>query len=70
METGLLAAGDLRVATVRVVLDSPERDIARDWLSPADALCQPKLWRELLWLGRVAPSYALRAARVLRVALE
>lgn len=66
METGLLGGRDLRVATVRVVLDSPEYNISQDWLRPARALIQPRLWRELFWLARAAPRYALRAAQVLK----
>jgi len=66
METGLLAGRNLRVATVRVVLDSPEHGISPDWLRPTRALLQPQLWRELFWLSRVAPRYALRAAHVLK----
>ncbi len=69
METGLLAGRNLRVATIRVVLDSPERGISPDWLRPTKALLQPPLWRELFWLSRVAPRYALRAAHVLKVGL-
>jgi hypothetical protein len=69
METGLLAGRNLRVATIRVVLDSPEYGISPDWLRPMRALLQPQLWRELLWLSRVAPQYALRAAHVLKVGL-
>jgi hypothetical protein len=69
METGLLAGRNLRVATIRVVLDSPEYGISPDWLRPTKALLQPPLWRELFWLSRVAPQYALRAARVLKVGL-
>jgi len=69
METGLLVGRNLRVATVRVVLDSPEHSISSDWLRPTRALLQPSLWRELFWLSRVAPQYALRAARVLKVGL-
>jgi hypothetical protein len=69
METGLLAGRNLRVATVRVVLDSPERGISPHWLRPTRALLQPSLWRELLWLSRMAPRYALRAAQVLKVGL-
>src|SRR6266478_2268237 len=69
METGLLAGRNLRVATIRVVLDSPERGISPDWLRPTRALLQPPLWRELFWLSRVAPQYALRAAHVLKVGL-
>jgi len=69
METGFLAGRNLRVATVRVVLDSPEHGISPDWLRPTRALLQPALWRELFWLSRVAPQYALRAARVLKAGL-
>jgi Phosphorylase superfamily len=70
METGLLAGRNLRVATIRVVLDSPEHGISPDWLRPTRALLQPQLWRELFWLSRVAPQYALRAAHVLKVGLD
>lgn len=70
METGLLIGQNLRVATVRVVLDSPEHGISLDWLQPIKALLQPSLWWEALWLGCVAPRYALRAAHVLKVGLD
>ncbi len=43
--------------------------ISPDWLRPTRALLQPLLWRELFWLSRVAPQYALRAAHVLKVGL-
>lgn len=70
METGLLARRNLRVATVRVVLDSPEHGISSDWLRPTKALLQPSLWRELFWLSYMAPYYALRAAHVLHAWLS
>ncbi len=70
METGLLAGRNLRVATVRVVLDSPEHGISQEWLHPTRALLQPCLWRELFWLSRAAPRYALRAALVLKACLS
>ena len=70
METGLLAGRDLRVATVRVVLDSPDRGLSQKWLRPAEAMLRPRLWGELFWLCRAAPMYALLAARVLRTGLE
>ncbi len=70
METGLLTARNLRVATVRVVLDSPDRGISHEWLRPAEAMLRPKLWGELFWLCRVAYPYALRAATVLKGGLE
>jgi hypothetical protein len=69
METGLLAGRNLRVATIRVVLDSPDHGISPDWLQPTRALLQPRLWRELFWLSHVAPQYALRAAHVVKVGL-
>jgi hypothetical protein len=70
METGLLAGRGLRVATVRVVLDGPGHEISPNWLRPMSAMRQPRLWSEMLWLCRYAPYFALRAARVLRGALE
>ncbi|HTK10453.1 MAG TPA: hypothetical protein VL485_24995 [Ktedonobacteraceae bacterium] len=69
METGLLAGQNLRVATVRVVLDGPAHEISADWLCPTRALLRPQLWHELFWLSRMAPCYALRAAHVLKVGL-
>jgi hypothetical protein len=70
METGLLTGQNLRVATVRVILDSPEHSISSDWLRPARAMLQPSLWRELFWLSSAAPHYALRAARVIKYGLN
>jgi hypothetical protein len=70
METGLLIERNLRVATIRVVLDNPEHGISPAWLRPTRALLQPPLWSELFWLSRVAPRYALRAAHVLHVGLS
>jgi hypothetical protein len=69
METGLLVERNLRVATIRVVLDSPGQNISPAWLHPAKALLYPQLWQELFWLCRVAPRYALRAAQVLKTGL-
>jgi 4-hydroxy-3-methylbut-2-enyl diphosphate reductase len=70
MEAGLLADCGVRVATVRAVLDSPSHDISQLWLRPAEVVLRPRLWGELFWLSRAAPSYALLAARVLRAGLE
>jgi nucleoside phosphorylase len=66
METGLLAGQNLRVATIRVVLDTPEHSISPDWLRPTRALLHASLWGEMFWMARMAPKYALRAARVLK----
>lgn len=70
METGLLAGRGYRVATVRVVLDSADRPIAEDWVRAGRAVLHPGLWRELVWMGRFAPTFAFRAARVLGSALN
>jgi hypothetical protein len=70
MEAALIAARSPRFATVRVVLDSAEHSISALWLTPAAALLDRRLWGEGLWLARVAPLYALRAARVARAALS
>ena len=70
METGLLAERNLRVATIRVVLDGPDQGISQEWLRSMHAFVRPRLWGELFWLCQVAPFYALRAARVLKAGLE
>lgn len=77
METGLLAERDLRVATVRVVLDSPSRDLTDTWMRPGRALLRGagpaawfSTWGELFWLCRAAPWYSLRAARILRAGMQ
>jgi hypothetical protein len=70
METGLLAGRNLRVATVRVVLDTPARELPPDLARSMRALFQPLFWRELLWLSHAAPRYALLAARVLKAGLD
>ena len=63
METGLLDAA--RLATVRVVLDTPDRELGAAWLRPATALLPPAAWRQLPWLAREAPRCARLAAAVL-----
>jgi len=67
MESGLLEAE--RLAVVRVVLDTPERELSTAWLRPAAALLQPAAWRELPWLARQGPRCARLAAAVLAAAL-
>lgn len=77
METGLLAERNLRVAAVRVVLDSPSHDLTEKWLRPGRAIMEGSgpaarfsAWRELFWLCGTAPRYSLRAARVLHAGLQ
>jgi hypothetical protein len=68
METGLLRAP--RVAAVRVILDTPAREIAGVWQDPIRALLRPAAWRDVVWLGREAPRCARRAAAVVAEALR
>jgi phosphorylase superfamily protein len=68
METGLLSAP--RIAAVRVILDTPERDLSEVWRRPASAFVRPESWREALWLLRQAPRCAVRAAAVVAAALR
>jgi hypothetical protein len=67
MESGLLHAS--RIAVVRVILDTPSRELSDAWLDPATAFLNPRLWPEAFWLARNAPRCARTAARVVRFAL-
>jgi nucleoside phosphorylase len=62
METGRIVAA--RVAAVRVILDTPLRELSSDWLNPGRALRNPRNWPQALWLARAAPSAARLAARI------
>jgi hypothetical protein len=62
METGRIDAP--RVAAVRVVLDTPQREISADWQAPLLAILKPWNWPQALWLAREAPRAAALAARV------
>jgi len=63
METGFLRVP--RLAAVRVILDTPQRELSPLWLQPARALAHPSIWPQALWLGRNAPRCARLAATVL-----
>ncbi len=62
MESGRIQAP--RVAVVRVVLDTPNREISTDWDRPLLALLRPKNWPQARWLAREAPRSASIAAKV------
>lgn len=68
METGRLTAS--RIAAVRIVLDTPERDLSEVWARPALVFAHPAAWREAVWLCREAPRCVRRAAAVLAAALS
>ena len=62
METGCINAP--RIAAVRVVLDTPQREISNDWDNPLRAMLKPWNWPQAFWLAREAPRAAALAARV------
>jgi hypothetical protein len=66
METGLLAAP--RVAAVRVVLDTPQREISADWSRPLLAILKPWNWPQAAWLAREGSRAAALSARVVAAA--
>ncbi len=63
MESGLLTAP--RIAVIRVILDTPQRELSDSWVHPAKALMNPFLWPEAVWLARNATPCARLAARIL-----
>jgi hypothetical protein len=67
METGLLNGPN--VASVRVVLDTPERELHPAWGRPLSVLLRPAAWRQLPWLAAEGPRCARLAAQVLAAAL-
>lgn len=66
METGLIGA--VRIAAVRVVLDTPQRELSPAWTKPLSVLWHPAAWLELPWLAREGPRCARLAARVIAAA--
>jgi nucleoside phosphorylase len=62
METGRIIAP--HIAAVRVILDTPLRELSSDWLNPGRALRDPRNWPQALWLARAAPNAARLAARI------
>jgi hypothetical protein len=62
METGLIDAP--HVAAVRVVLDTPQREISADWQRPLLAMLKPWNWPQAIWLARETPRAASLSARV------
>ncbi len=62
MESGLIVAP--RIGVVRVILDTPLRELSEKWLQPARALLDVRLWPQALWLARQAPHCARIAAEI------
>lgn len=62
MESALIDAE--RLACVRVILDTPLREIDPLWQNPWQAAWTPRAWRDLPFLMREGPRCAALAARV------
>jgi hypothetical protein len=67
METAFLSAS--RLAAVRVILDTPDRELSKEWLNPARAMLNPSNWPRAIWLAREGPRCATIAARIVGQAL-
>ena len=67
MESGLVFAP--RVAAVRVLLDTPERELSDGWLQPWSFLLRPAMWSDLPWLAAEAPRFARLAAQIVSNAI-
>lgn len=65
MESGLLNAP---MAVLRIVLDTPLKELSPDWVNPARAALRPRNWPQMFWLASEAPRCADRAAKVLAAA--
>ncbi len=67
METGIIRAD--RLACVRVLLDTPQREIAPQWQRPASIFLHPRAWLDLAFLAREGPAGARLSALVIARAL-
>jgi hypothetical protein len=68
MESAAAAASSERFGVLRVILDTPSRELSDAWAAPARAIRQPSNWSEAVWLGINTPRYALRVGAVLEAA--
>jgi hypothetical protein len=68
MESAAAAEIAQRFGVLRVILDTPSRELSAAWAAPARAIRQPSNWGEAIWLGIHAPRYALRVGAVLEAA--
>jgi Phosphorylase superfamily len=66
METGFIRAP--RIAAVRVILDTPQRELSDAWLQPATVIFRPNLWLQGLWLASTAPRCTRIAAEIVAAA--
>lgn len=67
MESGLIDAA--RIACVRVVLDTPQREISAVWATPWRVPFHPAAWRDLTFLAREGPRCSRIAAEIIAAAV-
>ncbi len=70
MESAPLLGRGVCGAVVRVVLDTPERELSATWEHPLSTLARPTVWVEAARLAVDAPRATYRAARVVKRALQ
>lgn len=68
MESAGVATAAQRFGVLRVILDTPRRELSPAWAEPGRAVRDPSNWSEALWLGINAPRFALRVGAVLEAA--
>jgi hypothetical protein len=68
MESAAVAESTTRFGVLRVILDTPTRELSDAWAAPARAIRNPSNWGEAVWLGVNTPRYALRVGAVLEAA--
>ncbi len=57
-----------RFGVLRVILDTPTRELSAAWAAPTRAIRQPANWSQALWLVINAPRFAFRVGEVLEAA--
>jgi hypothetical protein len=68
MESAAAAATASRFGVVRVILDSPRRELSPAWAAPGRAVLHPVNWIDAIWLAIHAPGYVLRVGAILQAA--
>jgi hypothetical protein len=68
MESAAAAATAAAFGVVRVIVDSPQRELSPAWVAPGRAALRPSNWGDGIWLAIHMPEYALRAGAVLQAA--
>jgi Phosphorylase superfamily len=68
MESAAAAESTRRFGVLRVILDTPTRELSAAWAVPGRAIRHPSNWGEAIWLGINALRFSLRVGAVLEAA--